>query len=98
MLWGALVLFYVAPVAADGQKVYKSVCKACHGTGVIGAPKLGDKAAWADRVSQGMDTLNDHAIKGYKGKKGMMPPKGGRKTLSDDDVKAAVAHMVAAIK
>jgi cytochrome c5 len=95
---GALALFYVAPAAADGAKVYKSVCRACHGTGVIGAPKVGDKAAWAGRISQGMATLEEHAIKGFKGKKGMMPPKGGRKSLSDDDVKAAVAYMVNASK
>ncbi|MGH2823057.1 MAG: c-type cytochrome, partial [Thermoleophilaceae bacterium] len=56
--------------------------------------KLGDKAAWADRIAQGEGTLADHAIKGFQGKTGMMPPKGGRADLSDEDVKAAVSHMV----
>ena len=76
--------------AADGGTVYQSACFACHGTGAAGAPKYGDKAAWAPRISQGMDTLNDHAINGFKG----MPPKGGQAALSDDAVKAAVKHMV----
>lgn len=80
--------------AADGKKVFDQVCMMCHKTGVAGAPKFGDKAAWAPRVAQGMDVLYEHAIKGFKGKKGVMPPKGGRSNLSDDEVKAAVGYMV----
>ena len=96
---GVLALLYATPsIAANGETVYKSVCRTCHGTGVAGAPKSGDKAAWAGPISKGMDTLNEHAIKGFKGKKGMMPPKGGRSKLSDDEVKAAVAYMVNASK
>ena len=96
---GALALFYTAPsFAKDGATVYKSVCRTCHGTGVMGAPKYGDKAGWADRISNGIATLEEHAIKGYKGKKGMMPAKGGRASLSDDEVKAAVAYMVDSAK
>jgi cytochrome c5 len=85
-------------LAADaGQKLYGSVCIACHGAGVAGAPKFGDKAAWADRVKQGSNVLYEHAIKGYRGKNGVMPPKGGA-SASDDEVKAAVDYMAAAAK
>ncbi len=83
-----------AAFAADGQKVYQQACASCHKAGVAGAPKTGDAAAWADRIAQGLDILNEHAINGFKGSKGMMPAKGGRASLSDDDVKAAVAYMV----
>lgn len=83
--------------AADGKKVYDAACVACHGTGVAGAPKTGDKAAWSARIAQGPATLYEHAIKGFKGKAGYMPPKGGS-SASDDEVKAAVDYMVAASK
>lgn len=79
-----------------GKTVYDTACVVCHQTGVGGAPKIGDKAAWADRIPQGEGTLADHAIKGFQGKAGMMPPKGGRTDLSDEDVKAAVSYMVGA--
>lgn len=91
---GLLYLGIVTAVnAADGKAIYEKTCKTCHAPGVMGAPKLGDKADWAERLKQGMATLEEHAIKGYKGKKGMMPPKGGNPKLSDDEVKAAVAYM-----
>jgi len=76
--------------AAEGQKVYQQACFACHGTGAAGAPKLGDKAAWKDRIAKGMDTLHKHALHGFKA----MPAKGGRADLSDEDVQAAVDYMV----
>lgn len=92
---GAVSLIVAAPAsAADGAAVYDKACKMCHGAGMMGAPKMGDKAAWAPRIAQGADVLNDHAIKGFKG----MPAKGGKAALSDDEVKAAVAHMVEASK
>ena len=79
---------------ADGKGTYDTTCMACHSTGAAGAPKLGDKAAWAPRIKQGANVLHDHAIKG----KGAMPPKGGNMALSDDAVKAAVDFMVSASK
>lgn len=87
-----------AVAAADaGKKVYESACIACHGAGIAGAPKMGDKAAWAPRIAQGANVLHDHAIKGFVGKAGMMPPKGGS-PASDQEVMAAVDYMVAASK
>ena len=86
-----------ATVADAGKKVYESTCIACHGAGIAGAPKFGDKADWAPIIAQGMPTLYDRALHGYTGKRGMMPPKGGS-TASDADVKAAVDYMVAAAK
>jgi cytochrome c5 len=90
--------FSTASVAADGKSVYDGLCMACHAAGVAGAPKLGDKAAWEPRIAQGNDLLYQHAIAGFTGKTGMMPPKGGNAALSDDDVKAAVDYMVGAAK
>ena len=80
--------------AGGGEDTYNKTCMACHGTGAAGAPKIGDKADWGPRVAQGKPTLYDHAIKGFTGQKGAMPPKGGAAQLSDDDVKAAVDYMV----
>jgi cytochrome c5 len=80
--------------AASGKSTYDTVCMACHSTGAAGAPKLGDKAAWAPRIKTGLDTLHTAALKG----KGAMPPKGGNAALSDDAVKAAVDYMVSAAK
>jgi len=80
--------------AADGKGTYDKACFVCHAAGVAGAPKLGDKAAWKDRIVQGNDTLYTHALKGFQGKKGMMPAKGGNASLADADVKASVDYMV----
>lgn len=81
-------------VSADaGEKLFGSVCTTCHTAGLMGAPKFGDKAAWAPRIAQGKDTLYKHAIGGYQGKAGVMPAKGGSQA-SDDEVKAAVDYMV----
>lgn len=80
--------------AAKGKSIYEASCAACHASGVAGAPKLGDKAAWAPRIKAGNNTLYTSAIKG----KNAMPPKGGNAALADDDVKAAVDYMVAQSK
>ena len=85
-----------APVAAplSGPQVFNQACNACHGAGIGGAPKFGDKAAWAPRIAQGMDTLHKHALQGFQGKAGVMPPKGGWVNLSDGEITAAVDYMV----
>jgi cytochrome c5 len=84
-----------ATAAADpGKKLFESTCTTCHTAGIAGAPKFGDKAAWAPRIAQGKPTLYDHALHGFKG----MPPKGTAMTASDADVKAAVDYMVSAAK
>ena len=87
-----------APTAAGGEGIYKTACVACHGAGIAGAPKPGDKAAWSARIAQGKPTLYDHAIRGYQGKAGVMPAKGGNSALADADVKAAVDYMVSLAK
>jgi len=79
---------------AMGERVYDESCKSCHDAGIAGAPKVGDQAAWSERIAQGMDTLNQNSINGFTGKTGTMPAKGGNAALSDDEVKAAVAFMV----
>lgn len=83
-----------AVAAGRGKEVYDAACFICHATGVAGAPKIGDTGAWTPRLAQGMDTIYTHAIKGFMGEAGLMPPKGGRMDYSDDDVKAAVDYMV----
>ena len=87
-----------AAVDLTGEQVYNQACVACHGAGVAGAPKLGDKAAWAPRIAQGMDTLHTHALQGYQGKAGYMPPKGGRTDLSDQSILNGVDYIIAASK
>jgi len=87
-----------AAPAADGKKVFDMNCAACHAAGVAGAPKFGDKTAWAPRIAQGVSVLYGHAQGGFQGKAGVMPPKGGNTSLPDADVKAAVDYMVAAAK
>lgn len=79
---------------AKGKSIHDASCGACHNTGAAGAPKTGDKAAWAPRIKQGVDALHQTALKG----KGAMPPKGGNMALSDADVKAAVDFMVSQSK
>jgi len=77
-----------------GKAVYDGSCFACHTSGIAGAPKLSDKAAWEPRLAQGVETLVARAIQGFQGQGGIMPPKGGRADLADADVKAAVMYMV----
>ena len=66
-----------------------------HGLGIAGAPKAGDHAAWAPRIAKGKATLYEHAIKGFNGTAGVMPPKGGRTDLNDALIRDAVDHMLA---
>ena len=81
-----------APGAAprSGSEVYDATCMVCHGTGVAGAPKLSDGAAWTPRAAQGFDALVNSVIDG----KGVMPPKAGNSALTEDEIRAAVSHML----
>ncbi len=76
-----------------GEEVYNTACMACHGSGAAGAPKLGDAAAWKARIAQGADVLHKHALEGFQGAVGFMPPKGGQVALPDAEVIAAVDFM-----
>jgi cytochrome c5 len=82
------------PAAANGKAIYDKVCVACHAVSVAGSPPLGDKAAWAPRIQQGMDTLVQSVIKG----KGAMPPRAGNPSLTEAEVRAVVEFMVSQSK
>ena len=73
----------------SGEEVYKAVCSMCHQAGMLNAPKVGDTQAWAARISQGYETLVQHALKGIRS----MPAKGGNASLSDAEVAGAVLYM-----
>jgi cytochrome c5 len=92
---GTIVLAEAGAASGNlsGQQVFAQVCKTCHETGLAGAPKAGDKAAWAPRIAEGENTLVQHAIAGYQGKTGVMPPKGGNPDLTDDEVHRAVVYL-----
>ena len=87
------------PVATTltGPQVYNEACIACHGTGIGGAPQMGNAEAWQPRIDQGLETLTQHAIQGFTGSVGYMPPKGGRLDLSDEEVADAVEYMVSEV-
>jgi cytochrome c5 len=96
----AVVLACAVPIAPrevraqtgerSGKEVVDAVCVACHGTGANGAPKIGDKKAWAKRASQGLTGLTEHAIKGIR----QMPPHGGSPNLTDLEIARAITYMV----
>lgn len=83
----------VASGPRSGEEVFNAACMACHSTGAGGAPKVGDVAAWVDRIAKGNDALYDAGINGIAGT-GMIA-KGGCMNCSDDEVRAAVDYMVA---
>lgn len=80
--------------AAAGEAVYNHVCKMCHSSGMMGAPKLGDRAAWGARVELGASKLAHNAITGIR----KMPPRGTCKSCSDEDIANAVAYMLSKVK
>ena len=85
-----------SPVAVEqvaGKRVFDKTCGLCHGAGVGGAPRPGDRANWAPRIAQGMDTLYRHALDGFSGATSYMPARGGA-PVTDSDVKAGVDYMV----
>lgn len=81
-----------------GEEVYNMACVVCHGAGVAGAPKFGDKAIWGPHLAKGIDVLHQSALKGVQGTAGVMPAKGGRVDLSDQSVINAVDYMVGAVR
>ncbi len=87
-LFGAM--FSQIASAQSGENTYKQVCAACHGAGVLNAPKFGDKAKWAPLIAEGQATLTAHAYFGVRG----MPPKGGNPNLSIEGFSDAVVYMV----
>lgn len=83
------------PELQHGRVVWLANCQSCHGTGLAGAPRLGNRDAWAPRIGQGIEALFAHALNGFAGKTGTeMPARGGNPQLSDIDVQAAVRYMV----
>ena len=88
--------FAFAPMLAhaqaqrSGQSIVSMQCAKCHGSGVSGAPKIGDREAWSARVKQGVDPLVRSAIKGH----GAMPSRGGMADLTDPEIRDAVVYMV----
>ena len=84
----------IAGQVRDGESIYNTVCTACHATGLTGAPKTGDKAAWAPRMAAGFDAMFKNASNG----KGAMPAKGGAADLTDAELKAAVEYLVGKAK
>ena len=93
-LVGLMLLIAAPAFAADGKTVYTQVCAACHAAGVAGAPRLGDKAAWAPRMSNSREAMIVSVLKG----KGVMPPKGGNASLTDGDARAAMDYMLSQVK
>jgi len=76
-----------------GEQVYNTLCTVCHNSGVMGAPKLGNRMDWAPRLAKGSAVLKNHALQGLN----VMPPKGGMPTLSDGAVESAVDYMISAV-
>lgn len=73
----------------SGEQVVQAACIRCHGTGAGGAPKIGDKAAWSQRIAQGVDAVTKSAIRGH----GSMPARGGLADLTDREVTGAILYM-----
>jgi cytochrome c5 len=84
-------------VPTSGKDLFDQTCSACHGAGIAGAPKAGDKAAWASHIAKGLPTLYDHALHGFTGTTGTMPAKGGRTDVPDAMVEQAVNYMVSLV-
>jgi cytochrome c5 len=76
-------------VEKSGEEIVNQSCAACHGTGMMESPKLGDSGAWSTRIAQGFEMLTKHAIEGIR----MMPARGGNPDLSDNEIAKAVAYM-----
>ena len=84
-------------VPKNGKQLFEQVCSTCHGPGLVGAPKAGDKMAWASAIAEGKASLYQHALHGYTGKTGTMPAKGGRTDLPDALIKQGVDYMLSLV-
>ncbi|MGH8209644.1 MAG: c-type cytochrome, partial [Steroidobacteraceae bacterium] len=84
----------VAAMPKNGIELFEQSCSSCHGQGIAGAPRIGDKAAWRPRLVKGKATLYVHALRGFTGSAGIMPAKGGRTDAPDPLVERAVDYMV----
>ena len=84
--------------SASGRTLYEANCAGCHDASVGGAPKPGDKSVWKARLATGVETMVKKSIEGYEGTAGVMPPKGGNASLSDEEVRTAVAYMASTVK
>jgi cytochrome c5 len=84
-------------VPKNGMQLFQQVCSTCHGPGLVGAPKAGDKTAWAGAIAEGKPTLYQHALHGYTGKTGTMPAKGGRTDLPDALIEQGVNYMLSLV-
>ena len=73
-------------------------CVVCHGAGIAGAPKFGDKALWAPRLAKGVEVLHQNSLTGVQSSVGIMPPKGGRADLSDQSILNGVDYMLDAVR
>ncbi len=80
-----------------GKELFEQTCSACHGAGIAGAPKAGDKTAWAPHLAHGLPVLYQHALHGFTGPTGIMPAKGGRTDAPDALVEQAVNYMVSLV-
>ncbi len=79
-----------APVVEkSGKEIVDAVCSACHATGALNAPKIGDKAQWGPHLGVGLDHLTQNAIKGVR----QMPPRGGNPDLTDTEIARAIVFM-----
>jgi cytochrome c5 len=92
----ALLLSACSPSAGPPPPAYTSSCMPCHGDGLGGAPRTGDRNAWEARLAKGVEKVRRNAIEGLEGSTGVMPPKGGRIDLSDQEIAALVDYMIAA--
>ncbi len=94
VITGLMMTLGATAQAADGKATYDAKCASCHATGAAGAPKLGDKEAWAARIAAGNDAMMASVMNG----KNAMPPKGACADCSDDDLKASMEYMVSESK
>ena len=84
------------PQLAHGRTLYMADCYRCHNTGLEGATRITDREGWKLKSEKGVATLVDHAINGFSGKIGEMPPRGGNDDLSDEDIHTIVVYILAA--